>query len=178
MPRPQGSLIDLGDGRWIVRLTLGGLNAKGQRERLTRTVRGTKREASRVLNDWLKKKDDGLLTRVCRQTLDQWREEWLSTWCSELSPRTLHDYRTDLERYLTSELRTRRITALTPSDLQAWINQLRGRGLPPRTIRKVHAALRACLSKATRLGKTARNVAQLVELLSRFSGNVTRVIVG
>jgi integrase len=163
--RHSGSIIDLdGDGkRWEVRLTLG-LNGRGFRDRLVRRLRGTHADATRLLNQWRKQKeDDESLIIVRPQTLDQWREEWLTKWC-EVSARTLYDYRGDLARYLSPEIRSKKLRALTPTDVNDWVNSLVERGLSRSTVHKAYTALRACLEDATGHGKVPRNVVALVKL--------------
>jgi integrase len=68
------------------------------------------------------------------------------------------------KRYLTPELRARKLIELTPTDIQEWINALTARGLGARTIRLAHATVRACLNRAVKLDKIPRNVARAVDL--------------
>ena len=69
-----------------------------------------------------------------------------------------------LDRYLHAEIRSRRLAQLSATDVQRCINGLSERGLAPRSVRAVHAALRKCLSDAVRIGKVQRNVAKGVAL--------------
>jgi integrase len=108
--------------------------------------------------------DRGRPIEQTRETLDIWVNQWLSTHCSTAGVRTRWGYEEILRRYLTPEMRTRRITALSASEVQKWVNELSTRGLSPRTVRSAHGALRACLNKAKRLGKITVNVCQLVDL--------------
>lgn len=156
--RGRGSIIAAGEGKWRIRLTLGE-DANGKRIRLNKTVRGTKKDAERALTSLLKKKDEGVLIEVTRDTLGQWAEEWLTTWCNHLAPRTRSYYRDLLERQLTPELRGRKLTALTPADIQEFVTNMTARGLSPRYVCMAHGTIRTCLNQAVRLGKVSRNVA-------------------
>ena len=149
---------------WRIRLRLG-LNAQGRRDEINMTIRGSRREAERVHTALKKEKDDHTLAPICRLTLDQWRAEWLNSMC-ELTrrPRTVHDYRMDLERYLTPELRSRKISTLRPVDIQRWVGDLSARGLSSRTVRKVFSALSACLKTAKMNGLIPQNPTTDVEL--------------
>ena len=53
--------------------------------------------------------------------------------------------------------------ALTPLDVQAWLNAKLEEGLAPRTVQYIHATLRDALNAAVRWGVVGRNVATLVD---------------
>lgn len=161
--RRQGHLKEVSPGKWHIRVSIG-LDAGGKRIRLDKTLQGSKAEAQRYLNAALRRKDDGFEVVLTRQSLGAWIEEWLTTWCSSLSPRTKSDYDRLLKRYLPRELRARELPLITATEIQRLVNDLGGRGLSPRTVRMAHGALHACLNRAVRLGKIARNVSSLVEL--------------
>jgi integrase len=161
--RRRGTVVPRGDGRWLIRITLG-YDARGQRVRHNELVRGTKADAERRLTALLKRGDDGVTVQLSKQGLGEWIEEWLSSWCGRLSDRTRLEYQLTLGRYLPAALLARRIANLTATDIQELINEMTGRGLAPRTVRYLHAILRACLNRALRLGKVGRNVATLVDL--------------
>jgi integrase len=156
-------MVDLGDGRWRLRLCVGR-DATGKQLYLHETVHGKKSDADKALTRMLVAVDIGQPITRNRQTLDGWTREWLSIHCTRAGVRTRWDYEQIFRRYLTPELRGRRLTALTASDLQRWVNKLSARGLSPRTVRSAHGAVRASLNKARRLGLVPVNVAELVDL--------------
>jgi integrase len=158
----QGSIDPWGPGRWRVRLSYGAEGSK--RQRLSKVIRGTKEDAQRYLNAAIRRREQNEPVALSREAFGVWTDEWLKTWCSALAPRTRADYAGIFKRYLTPELRARKLAALTASDIQHFINELAGSGLGPRTVAMVHGAIRACLSKAVKLGKLPRNVARDVEL--------------
>ena len=162
-PRRRGRIVDLCDGRWRVRLCIGR-DGSGKQLYLHETVHGKKSDADRALTRMLSRKDEGLVTVRTRETLDEWSRSWLSTHCTTAGERTRWDYEQILRRYLTPELRCKRLVALSATELQSWVNDLSATGLSARTVRSAHAALRACLNKAKRLGKIAANPAELVDL--------------
>jgi integrase len=161
--RRQGHLKEVSPGKWHIRVSIG-VDAGGKRIRLDKTFQGSKAEAQRYLNAALRRKDDGFEVILTRQSLGVWIEEWLTTWCSGLSPRTKSDYDRLLRRYLPRELRVRELPLITATEIQRFVNDLVARGKSPRTVRMAHGALRTCLNRAVRLGKIARNVSSLVEL--------------
>jgi integrase len=163
--RPAGHIQDLGDGRWLVR-TSHGIGAGGKRIRSQSIIEGQKKDAQRHLTSLLKRRDDGLSAALSRQTFGEWAEEWLKNWASNKGPRTRSDSEKLLGRLLRyeREFGGLRLSTLSANHIQQVVNRLRERGLSPRTVRMYHGLIRGCLARAERLGKVARNVAQLVEL--------------
>jgi integrase len=160
--RRQGSIDPLGPGRWRVRLSYGTDGEK--RRRLSKVVHGTKDQAQRYLNAAIRRREQNDAVVLSRQALGVWADEWLERWCNTLAPRTRADYTAMFQRYLTPELRARKLASLTASDIQNFVNGLVASGLGPRTIAMAHGAIRACLNKAVKLGKLPRNVACDAEL--------------
>ena len=162
----RGSILSRGAGTWYVRVSLG-TDANGRQIRLGKFVHGTKRDADRCLTELLKRRDDGVPVAYSQQRLGEWINEWLSTWRNNISERTRSDYQRIFRRYLRDEVLSRKLSRLTPEDIQDLVNELSHRGLSSRTVRMLHGGLRACLNTALRLGKVPRNVATLVDLPAR-----------
>jgi integrase len=127
-------------------------------------VRGTATDAKRVLTELLRFRDRGVSPALSRETVDEWVTKWLRDHCTDVSARTRVGYEDLFRRYLTPDLRGRKIAALSVSDVQHWVSGLAMSTLSPTTVRSAHAALRACLSDALRLEKVVRNVAKGVVL--------------
>lgn len=160
--RRSGSIRDLGDGRYVIRLSAGRDGAK--RVRPQETVYGSATDARKRLNELSRQQDQGLPLPMGRQRLGEWIDEWLTDWSKNVSERTRWDRDALFKRYLPAQMRTRKLTELTAIEVQRWINEMSGRGLSPRTVAMVHGALRTCLYKAMRLGKVAHNVAAHADL--------------
>lgn len=162
--RTAGHIQDLGDGRWLVRTSHG--SAGGKRIRSQTIVEGQKRDAQRHLTSLLKRQHDGLSAALSRQTFGDWAAEWLKNWASNKGPRTHSDSEKLLSRLLRyeREIGGLRLSELSGNHIQEIVNRLRQRGLSPRTVRMYHGLIRGCLARAEKLGKVARNVAQLAEL--------------
>jgi integrase len=141
-----------------------GTDGTGKRLRQGKTIYGTKRDAQRYLTDALKRADDGLPVSHTKQTLGAWLTEYFETWCGHLSDRTLAMYRHMVGLYLPPTLLARRLTTITPTEVQKLLNGMTDRGLAPNTVKYVHSVLRAALNRAVELGKLPRNVATLVDL--------------
>lgn len=162
--RSRGTVRELGvGGRWRVRVSLGR-DASGKRLYATRTVRGSASDAKRVLTEMLRTRDRGVSPALARETLDEWIRIWLRDHCTDISERTRVGYEDLFRRYLTPELRGRKVAQLTVAEVQKWVSALAASELSPTTVRSAHAALRACLSDAARLEMVMRNVAKGVVL--------------
>src|SRR5258706_8962911 len=127
-----GQLIQRGEKTWTLRI-FQGRDAAGKRQYLNRTIHGTKKEAQRALNLLLGEKDAGTLADAGRKTVGQFLDEWIdTTGKARLRDRTHKDYRSILHRYVTPELRLKRLSALTSGDIQRRYTELTAQGLSPR----------------------------------------------
>jgi integrase len=160
--RRRGSIEPVGPGKWRVRLSFG--TEGGKRKRMNEVVYGSKADAERYLHAAIRRREQNDAVVLSRQALGDWAEEWMSTWCNTMAPRTRADYEAMFRRHLTPELRARKLASLTSADIQHFVNGLVAAGLGPRSVAMAHGAVRACLNKAVKLGKLPRNVACDAEL--------------
>ena len=165
--RRQGSIKEIAPGKWAIRLALS------ERIRFNKTIQGSKADAQRVLNEQVRLREGGARTAPCKLKLGEWIDEWLEVHCASQSARTRYDSRSILDRYLTKQLKARRLVELSPSEVQAWVNTMecQNRGsknrralLSPRTKQLARATLRNCLARAVKLELLTRNVARDVDL--------------
>jgi integrase len=163
--RPGGHIRDLGGQRWLIR-TSHGRGADGKRIRVQEVFEGTKKQALSQLTLIRRRWDDGLNPALGRQSFGEWGTEWLRDWASNKGPRTRFDSERMMERLLKQhrEFGGLQLSQLSGHHIQQVVNALSARGLDATTVRKYHALIRGCLSRAEKLGKVARNVAKLVEL--------------
>jgi len=84
-------------------------------------------------------------------------EAWQAAWL-DLEPKTRGGYESIINRHLLPEFGERRIGELTPTVVQAYVTVL-AEERAPKTVRNVHAALRACLANAVRQGYLPSNPA-------------------
>lgn len=159
-----GQLIQRGESTWVVRVYRGRDDA-GKRRYLNNTVRGTKKEAQRLLTKMLREHDTGELVEPSRQTVGKYLERWLDTAAKpRVRPRTLQDYRAIVRRYLRPALGDLRLHQLTPVQIQALYAEMLERGLSARTVRYAHAVLRSALGQAVKWRLVSHNAATAVEL--------------
>ncbi|HUG46951.1 MAG TPA: tyrosine-type recombinase/integrase [Candidatus Limnocylindria bacterium] len=158
-------------GSYTVIVDLGRDPGTGRRRQLWRSVKGTKKDAERLLVELLHDRDTGLERPVGRQTVGQYLERWLEDYVApSLAPRTANDYRRVVRRVLIPALGSLELAALRPSHVQSLYSRLlrEGRadgtgGLSPRSVGIYHQVLHAALHHAVRWQLLPRNPADAVQ---------------
>ena len=163
----EGSIYEYpkGSGVWFAQITLE--NGRPKRRR------AASQKAARVkLRELLQELAQGVDLSAKQPTLAQWCTIWLDTFAANLRPNIKQDYRDVVRRYIAgAAIDKKRLDALTPAQIQAWVNDL-CRQISPRTkrpisaltIRNAYARLHKALAVAVTQGYIARNVADDIEL--------------
>jgi integrase len=95
-------------------------------------------------------------------TLGAFLEDWLTDVVRlSVRPRTYVSYRYIVRLHLTPSLGHRPLAALSPADVQAFLNAKSASGLSPRTVAYQRGVLRQALGHAERMELVSRNVARL-----------------
>ena len=98
-------------------------------------------------------------------TVGQLLDQWLET---SAKPTVRHStyraYESHCRLHIGPALGGFKLVDLTPQHVQAFVNDLAGKGLHPTTISRVRATLRRALNQAMRWDLVSRNVATLVDL--------------
>lgn len=153
----RGSIEPSGPDKWIVRLSHRRDPATGKRVRDSRTVRGSRRDAERVLADMVRERETHGPTPTSggRITLDAWIKQRIAT--ADLSDRTRADDLDTWSRYSSPTLRSTPLRDLSTAALEAYVAELRervsehtGRKLAPRTVQMFVSVVRAALNAAVR----------------------------
>lgn len=129
----------------------------------------TQREALGKLQEVRRDVERGLVVATGATKLSDWLDEWLKRTAArvragDLAPTTAVGYERAVRLYLAPELGRVPLRKLTPGQVQAVLDDLRGNGLAPATVRHVRATLSAALTAAMRDELVVRNVARLVDL--------------
>jgi integrase len=163
----RGAIEGRDPGVWVIRLSHRTDPATGKRVREARTVRGSRRDAERVLAELLRQQEvhGPTPTTAGRLTLDAWVRQHLAA--APLSPRTRADNLRLWTTYSTPALRSTALRDVTTATLDAFVAGLRervgertGRSLAPRTIALAFNVIRAALSAAVRQRVLPANPAQ------------------
>ncbi len=138
-----------------------GRDENGKRLRIVKTF-DTKGEAERELGRLLGSRQSGQDLAGETMTLDAWLSEWLKTHVEGLSYYTARRYRSLVE-HVRGPLGTIKLAELRALDLERVYGELYGK-MKARTVRNIHGAVAAALSRALRLKLVSNNVAQQCEL--------------
>lgn len=153
-----GSMRERRPGYWELRVSRGRDPVTGAARYATRNVRGTKREAQKVLNALVRDVDEGRAVNAAPVTVGELIDRWMAHIETEgRSPTTLDAYRS-LIKQLPASFTKRRLRTVTPLVLDALyadLGQKKGRG--PATVRKFHVLLRAAFNQAVRWELLDRN---------------------
>jgi len=157
-----GQIIKRGD-TWLVRFEKR--YSDGKRKSFCKTVKGTKKDAQKVLNEILRNADLGLLGDSSKQTLNEYLDVWLETIAKpRLQHRSFQDYGDLMRRYIREPLGNIKLAELKSLHIQKIYSEMQKKGLSARIVRYTHAVLRSALQHAVKVNMLPRNEAQLVGL--------------
>ncbi len=146
----RGSLRERRPGVWELIVQLPRDVAGGRTRQLSRTVRGTKREAQRALAAAIADVSAGKVASS-NETLGELLARWLDHVAGNLSPTTAREYRRLATTLIVPALGTLTLRRVTTQRLDGFYATLvRERGLSPSSVRQVHAVLRGALGQAVR----------------------------
>ena len=143
----------------------------GRRRQRSQAVKGTKREAERVLREILLSIEQGTYVKANKVTVGEWLRTWVNDHASmTVTERTLESYRSIVERHLIPSLGGIPLTKLSPMQMQEHYGKqrLNGRadkkgGLSNRSIAYQHRILCKSLDVAVKMGLAVKNAGKLVE---------------
>lgn len=155
-----GTVYQRKDGRWCGEIYV--TEADGRRVR--RQVYGkTRAQAEEKLVELRTKSEAGVPLTPGHLTVEAYLNEWLTQIVAErVRPNTLKGYRFHADRYLIPDLGRLKLGKLTAREFRLYLDSLKRRGVGARTIRYVHATLRAALEDAMREELLEKNIAKLV----------------
>jgi integrase len=155
----KGSLRERRPGVWelIVQLPRDASTPRGKQ--LSRTVRGTKREAQRALAALVTEVSTGKISSSTT-SLTELLDRWLDHVNEQLSPTTVREYRRLVTRLIVPDLGKLPLRRVTTQRLDTYYGTLvRERGFAPASVRHVHAVIRGALGQAVRWGWIPTNPA-------------------
>lgn len=155
----RGSQRERSPGVWELRVETGRDPVTGRRRSLSKTVRGSKRDAESVLNILVAQAEQG--THVGSEaTFKDVAERWLTVSEGDLSPTTVRRYRGLLKLHILPAIGDRPAHKIKTTDLDdLYLGLIKQKGLSPASVRQVHATIRRALSQAVRWGWIANNPA-------------------
>lgn len=135
----RGQMIPKGDNKWLLRV-YDGRDAEGKRHYTSKTYAGTTYEARQELTKMLRENDTETLVRPTKLTFSKFVEGWYKTKI-DVSEQTKHDYEYRMKLYAIPALGGLKLHEITPQVVQNLYNDLKEKGLSPRSVRYVHVIL-------------------------------------
>jgi integrase len=147
----EGSIFQRKDGRWVAEVML----PSGKR----RTLYGkTRVEVRDKLKDAQRKLYDGMSLDSDQQTVAHFLDRWLSASVRpSVKYKTYTGYESLCRTAIVPRIGAKKLTKLSPLDLQGLYSELSTSGLSPRTVHHVHRVLHRALGQALRWHLIARN---------------------
>jgi integrase len=153
----RGHVTRRGDS-WRLHVYLGRDSETGKQRYLTRTMKGTKREAETACAQFVAEAARGEHGETTAGTLRELVERWMAHIEPNVSPSTLAAYRIYLDKWILPALGTKKLDKLRPADIDRFYGSMRG-SLAPASIRKTHTILRSSLGQAVKWRMIASNPA-------------------
>jgi integrase len=174
----DGSIFQIttstGKTRWKVQVTVGR-STNGRILRTTRTA-STRTEATKLLRELLKQRDDGRLSQITNETVATFGYNWAHN-VKPLSvrPTTASDYEYLLTHYVFPRIGSIRICDLRAQHVQPLFNVLRAEGKSASTVNHVRSALHGMCTYAVKQGVIAFNPISATDRVRRQPGEKTQV---
>ncbi|HEY7134817.1 MAG TPA: hypothetical protein VIB48_07105, partial [Acidimicrobiia bacterium] len=146
-------------GVWEIRV-FTGRDANGRPTQVSKTVRGTKRDAKRVAAQLESQPTSTAAGRTVSDVLDAWRDVNDGVW----SAASKRDYASRAAFVAEDPIGRVAIARLSVADVERWHSRMRRLHVGESAIRCRHAALRAALAQAVRWGWVGTNVAAAARL--------------
>lgn len=159
-PYGSGSVVERSPGVWRLTIPVAPDPWTGARRQITRTFRGTRRQAEARLAELRAANADRHADTDA--TIAQLHSEWWPT-KTALAPVTRRVWRAQIARHILPTIGTRRLRELRPPMIEAWHRRLIETGVPVSVVRNCHTILSSMLTYAVRCGWLATNPAKGAE---------------
>jgi len=136
----------------------------GRYRQVSRTFRGSKKDAQVALNELAVESDQGKLGNT-NATFGQLAEQWLDLAKPSLGPQTLRSYRGLLDNHILPALGTSPLRQIQTADLDSLYHSLvKRKGLSTSSVRRVHTVIHRAFRQGVRWKWLRENPASLVSL--------------
>ncbi|MEO5900307.1 MAG: site-specific integrase [Ilumatobacteraceae bacterium] len=146
-------------GVWEVRVFVG-TDERGRPKQVSRTVRGSKRDAQRTAAQLTIAPPSPLAGRTVAEAMDAWLETNTPTWAAS----TIRDQASRVGLVKRDPIARIEVGRLTVADVDRWHARVRSRGVGEASLRNQHLVLRAGMTQAARWGWVPNNVVALATL--------------
>lgn len=158
------SIVKRGKDTWQVRIFLGR-DEHGKSRFFNETVKGKRKDADSLERKKKNELEMGISIEHTRITVGEYLDKWLEVAAKpRLRARTFDDYRSYLGRYIRPAIGKRKLSSVSPLDIQAVYSAMERKGLTGRTIRYAHAILASAFKQAVKWQILQTNATSMVEL--------------
>jgi len=145
----RGHISEESPGRWLVQASAGFDEFSGRRRRVTRRIRGTRREAERALTRVLRDLDTGNWADPGRLSLGHYLEDrWLPHAASRVRASTHDRYAGLVTHHIAPKIGRVKAANLRPSHCQAVLDAMIAAGQSSASVLQAHRVLSASLRQA------------------------------
>ena len=146
----------------------------GKRNRVYKTIKGTKKEAKAVMRQMIVDMERGIAVRKSPKKVSEWLNEWLELYLPNIEGTTRIGYKTKINNYLIPALGDIYLQSLRTEHVQKLINDMMARDLSPKNIRDTYNNINAAMKKAVVLRMIPFNPCEGVALpkLKRYKAKV------
>jgi len=138
-----------GDVTYQLVFELGVDPVTGKRQRIFKTVKGTKKQALAVMDKMKVELERGYCYDPSNMKLEDWITQWLNNYLPNIEATTRTHYRDDINRHIIPDLGHVLLKHLKTTSIQSWVNDLgEKKGLSPKSVRNIYLNLKAALGKA------------------------------
>jgi integrase len=167
----RGTIIKRGSS-YRIKVSLGKDSITGKYLSHYETVKGSKKDAEKRLNELIHQHENGTFVKPGKATVADYLSQWLKDYAyTNLSPNTAEGYESIISRHLIPTLGIIPLTQLRPEMIQRYISDKlsQGRtngqgGLTTRTVRHHIVCLHTALQNAVKTGMLARNPVDAVTI--------------
>ena len=158
----NGSIRQRSKGTWQLRYDAPP-DGTGKRRFVSETVKGSKKEAEKVLRERLAVAESGGYVSRRKETLGRFMESWLTDYAAtHTTPKTMMGYKGNVSRYIIPFLGGVTIQSLTPRHVQRLHRWMLDKGLSNQSVLHVHRVLSEALKHAVAWGIITKNPAASV----------------
>lgn len=129
----------------------------------------SKAEVAKKLREVTTEIDKGTYREPCRLKVGEWLDLWLTTYVTNLRPRTYESYELNVRLHIKPAIGAVKLNELTAPMVQQFYNTLtkgtaKKAALSPKTVRCIHGILHKAISKAIQIGYLRENPTDVCEL--------------
>jgi len=123
----------------------------GERNRTYKTIKGTKKQAETEMRKMISEIENGGIVSPSALTVKEWMKTWLNSYKTNIEETTKIGYQEKIDEYINPYIGHIPIKSLQSLVVQNLINDLKNKGLAPKTIRNFYNILNPAMKKAVEL---------------------------